>query len=350
MRALARLQLLVTDPGPDGMPNALRGLRFTNCAAARSDPRIAEIAAIEDPSTRARTLFDYLGLPVDDPDPLPLLDPTPPPRRPAPLEVTVTDTEIRMAGPDSLPQSGANDRAAMGWEALRDYRHNFARAFHVGNYQPLPRYLEDFDGAMGIAYDPRHVIRIGVQGLRISALSRNSAFVATLPVGADTDLAAFAATIELYVRRFPDWVAYRDDADPDDVSPDAVRAAAADFRAVDHVIQTTPEAEDAVKAEYRAEVIAATGENSDAPAAQAITASTGEIARALAEQGTADAERKRRNADLARKGGEYYDKKVLARFGLVLHVMQRIEAPLRRLSKRFPNRMGWIDAWYDATF
>jgi hypothetical protein len=36
------------------------GLRFTGCAAAKADPRIAEIAEIEDSTERARTLFDYL--------------------------------------------------------------------------------------------------------------------------------------------------------------------------------------------------------------------------------------------------------------------------------------------------
>jgi hypothetical protein len=330
LRALTPLRRLVSDPGPEQNLPEHRGLRFSDTAAAKSDPKIAELARITQ----------------TPPQP----DPTPPPRRPAPLEITVTDTEIRMAGPDALPESSANDRAAMGWDALRAHRRNFGRAFHVGNYQPLPTYLDDFDTAMGTAYDPRNVIRIGVEGLRIAALSRNGAFVRNLPVGADSDLVAFAATIDLYVRRFPDWVAYRDDADPDDVSPQAVSAAADDFRTIDEVIQSTPEAEDAVRDEYRAELTAGTGENADPPAAKALTASTGEIARALAEHGSAEAERKRRNAELARKGGDMYDKTVLAPVGLALHVMRRIEAPMRSLAKQFPNRLGWIDGWYDATF
>lgn len=36
------------------------GLSFSNTAATRADPRIAEIAEIEDNATRARTLFEYL--------------------------------------------------------------------------------------------------------------------------------------------------------------------------------------------------------------------------------------------------------------------------------------------------
>ena len=36
------------------------GLTFTNTAATRAHPSIAEIAAIPDPATRAKTLFDYL--------------------------------------------------------------------------------------------------------------------------------------------------------------------------------------------------------------------------------------------------------------------------------------------------
>ena len=75
---MAPLQRLISDPGSKDNPPKFRGLRFAGTAAAESDPRIAEIAAIADSSTRARTLFEYLGLPVGDalpaqPDPDPLL-------------------------------------------------------------------------------------------------------------------------------------------------------------------------------------------------------------------------------------------------------------------------------------
>ncbi|QYK41640.1 MAG: leucine-rich repeat domain-containing protein [Paracoccaceae bacterium] len=349
LRHLARLQRLVTHPGPADRRPKHKGLRIAYCAAAREDRRIAEIADIEEPGERARALFDYLAMPVGgdagapDPDPVP-------PRRPAPLEIVVTDTAIRRAGAAGLPQSDANARAALGWAALRDHRQGFSRAFSVHNYQPLPAYLQDFDAAMGDAYDPARVIAIGVQGQRLLALSRNASFCGMLPIGADTDFVAFAAAIDLYVRRFPDWVAYRDEADPDDLSPEAARAARADLREIEGILARTPEAAEDVKQEYRSEVEAAIGDRPDEAAAKAVIASTGEVARALAERGTEDIARKRRNADLARKGGDYVDRNFVAPLGLPLHVMKRMEAPLRRLSRRFPNRLGWIDRWYDATF
>lgn len=58
LRALRYLRRLATHPGPDKD----RGLTFTDTPATREDPRIEEIADIEDPSERARTLFEYLGV------------------------------------------------------------------------------------------------------------------------------------------------------------------------------------------------------------------------------------------------------------------------------------------------
>ena len=67
LRPLLGLRALVEAP-------ELYGLSFANSAAARADPRIAEIAAIKDNATRAQTLFDYLEtwvppLPPEAPEP-----------------------------------------------------------------------------------------------------------------------------------------------------------------------------------------------------------------------------------------------------------------------------------------
>ncbi len=353
LMSLRRLRRLVSDPGPHDELDIHAGLRLTDCAATREDPRIAEIAGIKDPSERARALFEYLGIWEEEdgagevPEAGP---PTIPRRRPAPLEVTVTDSEIRMAGQGALPQSDANDRAAMGWKALRDYRQGFARGFNIGNYQPLPAMLEDLDAAIGTAYDPRHAIRIGVQGERWKELAGNAAFGDDLPAALVSNLRSFASAIDRQVRRFPDWIAYLDDADPDDTSPEAVRSVRRDLQEVDDVLQTTPEAEAEVKREYAAEVAAGTGNSADAASSKAVIASTGEISREVADKATKDAERWRKSEELAKAGGDLYTKTVLGPMGMPLHVMKRLEKPLRNLSKKFPNRMGWIDRWYDWTF
>ncbi|MBW6505889.1 MAG: hypothetical protein K0B00_03970 [Rhodobacteraceae bacterium] len=71
LRPLRGLRALVETPEH-------RGLTFKGSAAARADSRIAEIAKITDPATRARTLFDYLEtwvppLPPEAPEPDPFL-------------------------------------------------------------------------------------------------------------------------------------------------------------------------------------------------------------------------------------------------------------------------------------
>jgi len=53
LRPLRNLRGLVENPGQGG-------LRFTDTPATRTDPRIAEIAEIDVPATRARELFGYL--------------------------------------------------------------------------------------------------------------------------------------------------------------------------------------------------------------------------------------------------------------------------------------------------
>ncbi len=272
--------------------------------------------------------------------------------RPAPLEVAVGETSIAMAGPGGLPISDANARAALGWEALQRYRQDFAAAFSIHNYAPLPAYLASFDREMGEGYDPRRVIGIGMQGQRIIILSKDAEFLARLPDGAGGDLRGFAAAIATFVNRFPDWVLYEGLEEPDDVSPAAVRAGEAEFRAIDAIIFSTPEAQEDVKTEYRAEVAEGTDAKAGVPEARGLVASTHEVARALAEDGLdrRERERKARNAVLARKGGDLYDKTVLAPVGISLHVMKRMEGPLRKLAKRFPKKFGWLEAWYDHMF
>ncbi len=323
---------------------------FAGSAAAREDARLGEIAEIEDPRARMLALFDYLGFdergePIA-PGPVAI-----PPRRPAPLEVGITDTAIVLSGPGALPVSDANARAAMGWEALKEYRDEFAKSFAVHNYRPLPERLEAFDRAMGEGYDPHRVIRIWTQGQRLAALTRDAELMASLPSSAAEDLRGFAAAIALYAERFPDVIAYREEAQPDDVSPAAVRAAEAEFRAIDGVILATPEAQDDVKTGVHAIVEEGTAQDADETAARGLVASGGEwmreTAEAVARQKKAQ---QKRNRALADKGGEFWDDRVVKPLGLPFHLARKFEGPMRRLSARFPNRMGWAARWYDETF
>jgi Leucine-rich repeat (LRR) protein len=267
-----------------------------------------------------------------------------PPRQPAPVEIEVTDTLISMARKDGLPQRDANERAAMGWEALREYRKEFAATFSVSNYAPLPAYLYAFDRAMGEAYDPARVVMIGVQAQRFRALSRDAAFTATLPDGAAGDLRTFAAEMMVYLNRFPDWVAYRDDAEV--IDPDGLRDVGDALTAIRDDLNATPEVTAEVKQEYAFEVAEALHANSTEIEAKAVFASTRELPRELAEH---EARRRKQNRALAKKGGEFLDETIRP-LGVPYFLALKLEEPLRELARKWPTRFGWIEDWYDATF
>ena len=159
------------------------------------------------------------------------------------------------------------------------------------------------------------------------------------------DLRGFSAAIALYAERFPDVIAYRDDVSPDDRSPENVRAGAAEFKAIDAILNQMPEAELVVKEEYRAEVAAGTADDADAEASRAIVASTGELMRETATKAL-----QKRYRDLARKGGDLVEDLTIRPLGVPYHFAMKLEKPMRALAKRFPNRMGWAARWYDDTF
>jgi|GEM_PF-2142700 len=330
-------------------PDHWGGLRFEGCAAAEADPQIAKIAAIADNKARAQALFDLIDAgwvpPLGVAEGVDSQQAKVPDRRPAPMEVVVGEDSIDLLHGGSLPKADANSRAEMGWAALKDYRDDFAASFNIGNYAPLPAYLAAFDRAMGDEYDAANVIRIGVQGRRFVGLSLDESFLKNLPDGAGSDLKNFAAEVLIYINRFPDWVAYREDAD--DISPEAVRGQADSFNAVRRAIDTSPEASDAVKAEYAAEVALGTALNATAEEATGIVATTGEFTRALAQ---ADKDRQKRNRDGAKHASDLWNKTVVAPLGMPKMVALRLEAPLRELSAAYPGRLGWIIDWYDVTF
>lgn len=340
LRPILGMRKLVSNP-------FLEGLVFEYCAAAKSNARIAAIAGMVNASARAAALFEYLKdwVPPGEVADTAAISIDLPLRRPAPLEVLVSDTLISIAEKDGLPRQDANARAALGWEALRDYRQDFAAAFNISNYAPLPSYLAAFDRAMGEGYDPARVVRIGVQAQRFVALSLDTSFTGNLPSGAVGDLKMFAAEILVYLNRFPDWVAYREDAEVVDAA--SVREMLAEFKAIRDVLNDTPEATEEVKQEYAAEVAEGMDEKAGEAEAKALVASTREFQRAISEH---EAKRHKNNRALAGKGGEFIDEMVIGPMGVPHHVALRLEKPMRALAKKFPTVLGWIVVWYDATF
>ncbi|MBS0125149.1 hypothetical protein [Thetidibacter halocola] len=339
-------------------------MTFTNSGATRADPRIAEIAQIKDAAERARTLFAYLedwvppgtgAAAPETPDqvegsrataPLPAL----PPQRPAPLVPRFEDGQLVRGGGAPLSSAEAERRAEDGWQALKRYVGNFRDAFEISNNAPLLKFLDQFEAAMGEAYDPRRSIEIGMAGQRLVRLSRNAAFLRELPLGADDDLKGFAEEIDRYADRFQDWLDYkadRDTAGRDAAKPETVRAARDDYLDVAEALRTSPEVEAGLARDYRDAVDAATGPDADDIAASGLDASTREIGRAIGEKalqeitsGTAA----RREIDAMDAVHDQELAKWKWRLGGFAVVFLRRQGPaLRRLALRFPSSLGWLE-------
>ena len=355
LRPLLGLRALVEAPD-------LGGLTFAGTAAARADPRIAEIAAIKDPATRARTLFDYLetwvppqtGVPQSpaNADPAPPALPEP---KPAPLEIAVEGGRLVLAGGGSgLPSSDANTRAEQGWRALKDYRESFGEGFNVGNYAPLPAVLKAFDRALGDAYDARRQIAMGMHGQRIIGLAFDAGFVENLPTGAETELKGFAAAISTFVNRFPDWLEYQAEAEA--AEPAAARAVEERqaFQELENVIAEAETADDAVKAEYHDEVFAGTQTGASEVEAKGLVASTRELTRVLAETAMAEVKKGSRvrafTSQMRKTGETEFPKAAYWAGGIGFNMLRRMSPGLRRLSLRFPKQLGWVDSILDYLF
>jgi hypothetical protein len=348
LRPIRVLRKLAEDPAPSG-------LTFKNCAAARSDPRIAEIAEIEDEKERARTLFDYLaGILVEiappgaveaEPQQNAPVPSTPTPQV-APLLTDFVDGRLIRVAPDRLPEHDPLTRAKMGWEALKAYRESFGDSFSVHNYAPLPSLLKAFDKAMGDAFDPKQMIMIGVMGSRIVGLSADKAFLENLPVGADTDLRGFAAEISTYLNRFPDWLDYTAEAEASEVTAQDTKAEAEAFRELSEALSDTDAVEAEVAQEYAAEVAAATGEDADDAVAEGVAATTREWVREVSEKGLEEVKRGRVLRENLDKMDDVADgefaKVQFWSYGWTLVLLKRNQAPLRRLALKFPKKLGWL--------
>ncbi|UWQ99767.1 hypothetical protein K3729_02915 [Rhodobacteraceae bacterium S2214] len=342
LRPLRSLKRLIEAPELDG-------LTLRECKACDLDSRIAEIAEIKDNSERARTLFDYLEDWVLPGETSSNTESKLPERKPAPLEVLVSETLVTRANSKGLPRNDANELAKLGWEALKEYRTDFAADFNPSNYAPLPRRLEAFDRAMGYEYDPKNVIRIGVQAQRLVRLAENTEFVQNLPTGAADDMRDFAAALLVYVERFPDWVTYNAEPAPTStVSQDANTAA---FVQVADVLETTDGVDKDVADEYRAEVDQVQLPDSGEVEVKAVSSSTRELSLGLAEH-TEEQQRqiRKRNNELAKSGGDFLEGAVKGPVGVPIFLIKRLGQPLSELGDRGQAGLGWFSRWYRLTF
>ncbi|MDI3337568.1 hypothetical protein QKW60_14215 [Defluviimonas aestuarii] len=335
------------------------GLTFDNCLAARIDPKIGEISELRDERDRAKRLVEYLkdtNQPIgqaDESEPREnLLLPNLPLKHSAPIETTITAGKLVLINSHTkLHSTGAISRAEQGWKVLKEFRESFGESFHIANYAPLPSVLRAFDRALGDHYDASRQIALGIHGQRIVALSFDSAFVETLPTGAETELKGFAAAISTFINRFPDWLEYQAEAAMAEPAAALVVEERTTFIEIDQILADAPEASDEIKIEYHEEVAAATGPGMSEVSAKGLVASTRDVVRTLSENALTEARNgvkaKAFAARMQKTGETELPKATYWLGGWTIDILSRMSPSLRRLAKKFPKSMGWMVAILD---
>ena len=334
------------------------GLTFKNTPATKSDPRLAEIAEIEDNKDRATQLFDYLDW-LDPPAgyaPDKAEKPTPPvpEKTPAPLETTIQGNTLSRVPPQRNADNDATteERAKQGWEELRDYRDSFGSSFNVSNYAPLPAILKSFDRALGGSYDSMRQIGVGMHGQRIILLSRDPGFLENLPTGGASELAGLAAAVDTFVNRFPDWISYQEDAEATPPTAKDVTDIRPAFEGLGDALKASRNVDAEVSEEFCDEVFAVKDDPESEIEAKGLLASTRNVAVTLSETALADVKSGRSTKSFvqkAQKTGETELPKIIyyAGPGFAADMLGRMNPSLRNLAQKFPKRMGWVNSVLD---
>ena len=343
-------------------------LTFENSAASKADARIAEISVMKDAGARAKALFAYLqdwvppGEVGDRADFEAIVIPT---RIPAPLETEIRNDILAVAVPlaPPLPPGPVNDRARKGWEALREFREDFAQSVNIANYRPLASAVAAFDRAMAASYDEMNEIGVGQSGLRIEALARDAEFTATLPEGAGTELGTLAAAITTFSSRFPEWMAYLSDPEEAMLVADAVQAEIDAFAAIESVLAASPDVAKEVLEEYRDEVELVRLSPQSEFLARGLLSSTRDLLRTLSEDALLGLRLYRDQAKEAIVGGavwtrdraaheaqefakiaptEMRKKSMWLALGITYDILIQKGGIMVSLAAQFPAQLGWL--------
>ena len=344
------------------------GLRFTDTPATRSDARLAEIAEIGNNVERALTLFDFLrsqqppvstsleetamASDVVDAEVIPAA-PKMPTRRAAPLETEIRNSQlIRYVPPPPLPEGPTADRATIGWQAIQDFRKDFGRSVNLANYRSLASAVAALDRGMGTSYAELNQIAIGITGDRLALLAVDAELLARLPEGSGAELAALASAVQTFGNRFPEWLAYREDAEAERPVADAVAESLADLDLIRRVLSQGNEVVEDVAAEYADEVELARNDPTSESAARAVLASTRELLRVLGEDAlmgarlyAGDGARAIRGqiAAFRRIGPDELRKKGMwGALGVTCDIYFGHGAMLLKLANTYPAQFGWL--------
>lgn len=267
-----------------------------------------------------------------------------PPQVRAPLEVAVECGVLRRASRGTGLDRDAERRAEAGWRALRVWLDDLGGASErLGNAMPrLGAALRRLDTALGPDFAAVDAIAAGIHGSRVARLAAEAP--AVLMEADAADLAAFADEMTALLDRFPDWRAYREDAE--------LRPAP---RALEEVLPEIREIADAM--EDRAEVspeivdtladqIEAVGDDpADAVSRTGLARSLRNVLSVLSDAAVGAAERIRRETgDLAARTWETAKKTMATGLSAAaLDIVLAKGAALQALSRTLPEQFGWIE-------
>jgi hypothetical protein len=107
----------------------------------------------------------------------------------------------------------ADERARQGWSTLKDFLEDLDdQRQRIGNVMPrLARAMDRLEAALGSDFDQANPIAIGTHGQRVIRLAEQAGEALMDEDAADVQ--EFAAALGLFLDRFPDWIAYKADAD-----------------------------------------------------------------------------------------------------------------------------------------
>jgi hypothetical protein len=211
--------------------------------------------------------------------------------------------------------------------------------------------LAAFDRAMGDRFDTRRQIAMGMHGERLIQLSGDANFLENLPTGAVSELQSFAAAIGTFVNRFPDWIAYQEDAKNSLSVVDIMRDEKEALDALAAALAENPQVDDAVTAEFSTEINDATSPSSDEVTAHGTLASTRETILKISENALIELKNGNITRDhaaaMAKTGSSEIAKVKYWTYGWSIHLLYVAAPSLRKLSGRLPWELRWVERVLD---
>lgn len=233
-----------------GLRNDNRGLWFYNTPAVHT-PELTRISRLENRKECAKAAKAYFKDLPPWPEPLPWemvkpsygteLEAIIPSAHPAPLQVVEDNGVLRPAKSTETLGDAGDILAQSGWQALREYLEDLEdKWYSIHNAMPrLAKSMRRLDTALAQDFANINAIAVGTQGNRFIRLAKLAP--ETLMDEDAADIEQFAATLALFLERFPEWRAYRDAAEQTPINASDIENAIPAFTELSTELEQHPE-------------------------------------------------------------------------------------------------------------